>query len=68
MGGSTFAIAFIPSYSQIGLVAPAILLFLRIIQGLALGANMVAPLPMLLNMPQMRTEENILPIYKRQQP
>ena len=35
MGGSTFAIAFIPSYSQIGLVAPAILLFLRIKQGLA---------------------------------
>ena len=39
MGGSTFAIAFIPSYSQIGLVAPAILLFLRIIQGLALGGE-----------------------------
>jgi len=39
MGGSTFAIALIPSYSQIGLVAPAILLFLRIIQGLALGGE-----------------------------
>ena len=39
MGGSTFAIAFIPSYSKIGLVAPAILLFLRIIQGLALGGE-----------------------------
>ena len=39
MGGSTFAIAFIPSYSQIGLVAPAILLLLRIIQGLALGGE-----------------------------
>lgn len=39
MGGSTFAIAFIPSYSQIGLVAPAILFLLRIIQGLALGGE-----------------------------
>jgi MFS family permease len=39
MGGSTFAIAFIPSYSEIGLVAPAILLLLRIIQGLALGGE-----------------------------
>jgi MFS family permease len=39
MGGSTFAIAFIPSYEKIGLVAPAILLVLRIIQGLALGGE-----------------------------
>jgi len=39
MGGSTFAIAFIPSYTKIGLVAPAILLLLRIIQGLALGGE-----------------------------
>ncbi len=39
MGGSTFAIAFIPSYERIGLVAPAILLLLRIIQGLALGGE-----------------------------
>jgi len=39
MGGSTFAIAFIPSYEKIGLVAPAILLALRIIQGLALGGE-----------------------------
>jgi MFS family permease len=39
MGGSTFAIAFIPSYEKIGLVAPALLLLLRIIQGLALGGE-----------------------------
>ncbi|RXK46854.1 MFS transporter [Aquirufa rosea] len=39
MGGSTFAIAFIPSYSEIGLIAPSILLLLRIIQGLALGGE-----------------------------
>ncbi len=39
MGGSTFTIAFIPSYERIGLVAPAVLLALRIIQGLALGGE-----------------------------
>ncbi len=39
MGGSTFAIALIPSYTEIGLIAPAILLALRIIQGLALGGE-----------------------------
>ena len=43
MGGSTFAIAFIPSYEKIGLVAPAVLLALRIIQGLALGGEYGAP-------------------------
>lgn len=39
MGGSTFAIAFIPGYKSIGLLAPAILLVLRILQGLALGGE-----------------------------
>lgn len=39
MGGSTFAIAFIPGYAEIGLWAPGILLILRIIQGLALGGE-----------------------------
>ncbi|RVU24246.1 MFS transporter [Sandaracinomonas limnophila] len=39
MGGSTFAIAFIPSYTQIGLWAPAALLLLRILQGMALGGE-----------------------------
>ncbi len=39
MGGATFAIALIPSYAQIGIWAPAILLLLRILQGLALGGE-----------------------------
>jgi MFS family permease len=39
MGGSTFAIAFIPSYASIGVIAPVSLLILRILQGLALGGE-----------------------------
>lgn len=39
MGGSTFFIGCIPSYSQIGYAAPIIALILRLIQGLALGGE-----------------------------
>lgn len=39
MGGSTFAIGLIPSYESIGLFAPAVVLFLRLVQGLALGGE-----------------------------
>lgn len=39
MGGSTFAIAFVPTFAQIGYAAPAILLILRLVQGLALGGE-----------------------------
>ncbi len=39
MGGSTFAIAFVPTFAQIGYAAPFILLMLRLIQGLALGGE-----------------------------
>ncbi len=39
MGGSTFAIALIPGYASIGTLAPALLVTLRIVQGLALGGE-----------------------------
>jgi MFS family permease len=39
MGGSTFAIGLVPSYESIGLFAPAIVLLLRLLQGLALGGE-----------------------------
>ena len=39
MGGSTFTIAFVPGYASIGMWAPTILVFLRILQGLALGGE-----------------------------
>ncbi|WP_343703947.1 MFS transporter [Chitinophaga sp.] len=39
MGGSTFAIGLIPGYKTIGLVAPILVLILRLAQGLALGGE-----------------------------
>lgn len=39
MGGSTMAIAFIPSYAQIGILAPLMLIAMRVGQGLGLGGN-----------------------------
>jgi MFS family permease len=39
MGGATAAIGFLPTYASIGLVAPIILLLIRILQGLALGGE-----------------------------
>ncbi|WP_338849870.1 MFS transporter [Massilia sp. W12] len=39
MGGSTFLVGMLPSYATLGIAAPIILVFLRIIQGLALGGE-----------------------------
>ncbi|MBX7173727.1 MAG: MHS family MFS transporter [Pyrinomonadaceae bacterium] len=39
MGGATALIGFLPTYSQIGMAAPIILLLIRVFQGLALGGE-----------------------------
>ncbi len=39
MGGATALIGFLPTYEQIGMAAPIILLLIRILQGLALGGE-----------------------------
>lgn len=39
MGGATFLIGCVPSYEKIGYLAPILVLFLRLLQGLALGGE-----------------------------
>ena len=39
MGAATIGIGLLPTYSQAGLISPALLIFLRIVQGFALGGE-----------------------------
>ena len=48
MGGSTFAVALLPTYSAIGIWAPVLLVALRLIQGFAVGGEISGASAMIL--------------------
>ena len=39
MGSATVSIGLLPTYAQVGLLSPSLLIFLRIVQGFALGGQ-----------------------------
>src|SRR3982751_4918259 len=48
MGGSTFLVALLPTYASVGLVAPILLVILRLIQGFAVGGKIAGASAMIL--------------------
>ena len=48
MGGSTFLVALLPTYDAVGVLAPALLVFLRLVQGFAVGGEISGASAMIL--------------------